>query len=142
MGFVIGEIKSVKRKVEFQLLGDDGKPKKKADMIVTLRVRTTDESRERGKMLIDFAAETTRQQRLYAKDPLHEIELPETDFDADFLREDIENIEGLLNSDGSDIEFSADVLELVLLDRLAKEALVEAWSVLNLNKKTGLRRKN
>lgn len=142
MGFVIGEIKSVKRKVEFDLLADDGKRVPKADMVVTFRVRTTEESKKRAKLLSDFTAETQRQFALLDNDPLHVLKLPDADFDANFLREDIENIEGLLNPDKTEIEFSADVLEQVLLDRLATTALILSWSQLNLRKKAELKRKN
>lgn len=142
MGFVIGAITTVKRKVKFDLLSDDGKPPQKADMIVTFRVRNTAESKERGKLLLDYTNEVTRQTVLHNKDPLHEIDFPDADFDADFLREDIIDIEGLLNPDKSEIEFTPDILETILLDRAAKAALVFAWSDLNLRNAAGLKQKN
>lgn len=140
MGFIVGEITSVKRKVQFTLLGDDGGQKKKADMLVTFRVRNADESKARAKLLSKYTEDTQRQFTLLNKDPIHVLDLPEADFDADFLREDIENIEGLLNPDKSEIEFTEEILDLVLLDRVAKAALVKAWSDLNLG--TGLKIKN
>jgi len=140
MGFIVGEITSVKRKVEFALLNDFGVPQRKADMLVTFRVRNTEESKVRAEMLKEYTAKTQREFTLLEKDPKHELDLPEGDFDSEFLREDIENIEGLLNPDKSEIEFSPDILEQVLLDRIAKAALIQAWSELNLA--TGLKRKN
>ena len=140
MGFIIGEITTVKRKVQFTLLGDDGVTKKKADMIVTFRVRNTDESKARAKLLSKYTEETQRQFTLLNKDPMHVLDLPEADFDADFLREDIVNIEGLLNPDNSEIEFNEEILDLMLLERVAKVALVKAWSDLNLG--TGIKIKN
>ena len=140
MAYIIGEIESVKRKVEFKLLADDGKPVKKADMIVTFKVRTAEENRERMLSLQKFTAERSRQLALLRTNPAHELNLEEVDFDADFLREDITDIAGIMDTDGNDIEFSKEVLESVLQDRQAKKALIETWSELNLDGDGGKRK--
>ena len=140
MAYIIGEIESVKRKVEFKLLADDGKPVKKADMIVTFKVRTAEENRERMLSLQKFTAERSRQLALLRTNPAHELNLEEVDFDADFLREDITDIAGIMDTDGNAIEFSKDVLEAVLQDRQAKKALIETWSELNLDGDGGKRK--
>ena len=140
MAYIIGEIESVKRKVEFKQLADDGKPAKKADMVVTFKVRNAEENRERILSLQKFTAERSRQLALLRSNPAHELNLEEVDFDADFLREDITNIAGIMDTDGNDIEFSKEVLESVLQDRQAKKALIETWSELNLDGDGGKRK--
>lgn len=133
MAFVIGEVKSTRKKIKFDLPTDDGKPVKKADFVVELKVHSAEVVKERRKQLNDYLAAAGREVAKARKDPDHEADIPDVTFDEDYLREDVLDLAGILDADGNEISFSSELLEAVLNDRRARKALIDAWSELNLD---------
>lgn len=131
MAFVIGKIDSVRKKVTFEDFGDDGKKAVKSDFIAILKVQDAEVTAQRKKDIQDFWTESRRELKKLEKDENYEVELPEGAFDEKFLTEDVIGLEGILDADKNEIEFSEDLLSQVLLNRRARAALMKVWNDLN-----------
>lgn len=140
MPFVIGKIQSVERKVQFEYPRTEGKPVKKADFIVELKVHDHDTVKGRREhtqellRLISTELEKARADRKYQPN------IPEADLDTDYLLEDVLNLKGIKDVENNDLEFSEDLLHKVLQDRPARFALIQVW--VELNSDDFLKRKN
>jgi hypothetical protein len=140
MGFVIGEIRTVKRHIKFELPSDDGKKPAKADLVVEFKVRTRDVLKARQKEVQKFVRNINVEIKKARENPDYEIEMPDVELDESYLREDIVNIEGCLDSEGNELPFNQDLLSAVLADRSAADAITAAW--VELNSLNGAKRKN
>jgi len=140
MAFVIGKIQTVKRRVVFTQLADDGKPAKKADFVVEFTVRDADTVKARRRELQDYLTTISKELSLANKNPEYEAQIPEGNQDETYVREDVVNIEGILTESGDEVPYSLDVLEEIMKDRIARKALITTWSELNLE--DGAKRKN
>ncbi len=120
MGFVIGQVRTVRRKVEFTLPHDDGKPKKLADIVATFRVISTDTLKAR----IDEQKQQVSSVAASLRDG-HSI-TDTADLDEKYLREDLVKLEGVMDADGNELEFSPEVVDAVLNDLSARAALLKA----------------
>ncbi|ALO46571.1 hypothetical protein [Pseudohongiella spirulinae] len=140
MAFVIGEIKTVERKVEFDLPSSVGKPKRKADFVVELTVRDDATVKARRKAVQEYLAKLNREMELARGDRNYTPTIDDQNFDDEYLREDVVNIKGVRDESGNDLEFSAQLLDAILLDRPARSALLDVWAELNSDK--ALKRKN
>lgn len=139
--FVIGKIQSVKRKITFKQFSDDGKPAENCDFVAVLKVHDAETTKARRKEMQDYVTTLQRELAKAQKDPEHIIDLPDGGFDELYIREDVIDLLGCLNPDGTEIPFSSELLDAVLRDRRARVALIQAWSELNLEE-GGLKRKN
>lgn len=142
MGFVIGEIPEVRRVVKFELPADEGKPAKRADFVAVLKVRDVETMRSRRKALENFRTQYDREMAKARRDPEYDPNIPETDFDEEFLREDLVSLEGIMDSEGNELEYSETLLSDVLLNRYARAALIKTWADLNLTDTGSAKRKN
>lgn len=132
MTFVIGALETVKKKVEFRLPANEGKRPEKQSILVTFKVRTTEETKERQDSMSQYVEELTRHYAMLEKDPTSDSEQPEGGFDERMLEEDITNIEGVRTPDGEELSFDDDLLGKCLNVRQCKSALIKKWNELNL----------
>jgi len=140
MPFVIGKIQSVERKVQFELPRQEGKPVKKADFIVELKVHDHDTVKSRRDRAQQYLRQVAAEMDKARKDAQYEMNIPQTDLDDEYLHEDVINLKGIKDAEGNDIEFSSEVLDQVLQDRSARQALIEVW--VELNSDNQVKRKN
>lgn len=143
MGFVIGEIKTVKRRIEFELPTSVGQPAKKADFLAEFVVHDHDTVRERQKYIQEHLTKLSRDLAKAQQDPTY-LDVAadlDIDFDAQYLREDLVGLEGIRYAGSKDeVPFSSDLVEHVLADRAARSALIGEW--LELNRLGTVKRKN
>jgi len=140
MSFVIGKIQSVERKVQFELPRQEGKPVKKADFIVELKVHDHDTVKSRRDRAQQYLRQVSAEMDKARKDAQYVMDIPQTDLDDEYLHEDVLNIKGIKDAEGNDIEFSSEVLDQVLQDRAARQALLDVW--VELNSDNQVKRKN
>ncbi len=133
MAFVIGAISSVRRKVSFEEFSDEGKRAEKVDFIVTLKVHDAGKIRERQEELAEFWRKSQKQLEKLRKDPDAEVELQQESFDERYLKEDVLDIDGVMDAERNPIPFAEGVLDAVLQHRRARAALMKVWNELNLN---------
>lgn len=140
MPFVIGQIETVERKVEFELPRNAGKPVKKADFVVELKVHDEPTVKARRKEIREYMAEVGREMEKARTDRNYEMNIEDHNYDDDYVREDVVNIKGIKDAEGKDLEFTPELLEAVMKDRTARQALLDVWIELNGDK--ALKRKN
>lgn len=140
MGFVVGQVHTVKRHIKFDLPSDDGKKPKKADLIVEFKVRDRETIKARQKEVQQYVRLINTEIKKAQVNPDHEINVPDEDLDEGYLLEDIVGMEGLLDLEGNELEYSEELASQVLLDRNAWRAVVASW--VELNSIDGAKRKN
>lgn len=142
MAFVIGDIQSVRRKVEFALPADHGKQPKKADFMATFKVVDAETSKARLEEMQTTSAQYYKELQKLRDDPDHEIEVDPADLDEKYIREDLENLEGIFDKNKQELPFSEDVLAQVLNNIPARKALIRVWAEINLDGGKGIKAKN
>ena len=140
MGFVIGQIRSVKRHIKFDLPTDDGKKALKADLVVEFKVHTRDVLKTRQKEVQQYVRDINAQLKKARENADYELQIPDKDLDSSYLMDDIINIEGVKDISGADLPFSDSILDAVLADQGAYQAILNAW--VELNTIDGAKRKN
>ena len=133
MAFILGQTKSVRRKVAFTQRGDDGKTALKADFIATFKLVDVDTLKERAEAqqasLVGMmeTLSKVRQSKVAAEPDEETIEqadkIKPVELEEQYLREDLENIEGVRDEAGNDLAFSDDLISGLLNDVDARAAL-------------------
>lgn len=135
MGYVIGKRKTVKRRVEFEVATDDGAPPERADFVVELRLRDRKYWRERvakASAEIERLQSDMRQPGAEYSDVIERaLEMQDFVMQFQFIREDVVGIEGILDAKGKAVKYTPALLERVLADHDASEALRAVWAKLN-----------
>jgi len=140
MAFVLGEIESVDRVIKFEQPASAGKPKRKVDFVATFKVHPHEVVQERRRELAEYMEGIRKERERARKDPEYQPQFSDRNFDDEMLLEDIINLKGVMSTDGSELEFSADLLARVLQDRPARQALLDEWIAINSD--DAIKRKN
>lgn len=137
--FVIGEIREIRRKVQFDRTSSDGK-KDKADFVVTLRVQPASVAKARKTEIQEFWSSFTAEMARAQKDPEYRPDFGHKDLVHNYLHEDVLGLDGIKDAAGVDVEYSSTVLDAVLEDRDASAALVKLWNEVNMDDPGGKRK--
>lgn len=148
MGFIVGKVQSVWQTVNVSIPADDGgHAKRKADFAIKLKVADSDLTAHRKAELVEVLAQFKNEQFKAQADHQYTPELTADEFEAfnsgeKYLLEDIEDVKGILDAEGNGIPFSEDVLQQLLNDRRARQAMFDVWKALNFDEPERVKQKN